>query len=492
MLKYDNFAIVLGRAVETFRSRPEAIDEQKVALRALVALTKLGRATLVVQDGELVVETERVARTLPGITTLVDQMDAHAIAEIRIAQNASASDLLHLLRGLALGLGAYADGRDIGARLSDSHVTSVRVLTIPPEVQVTGRRPVSVTDAFNAAEVVAAVSEATAHAMPSALEEAIQSLALDPSGPTLLDRASAAAELVRQALDGDRVSEGLRALAELIRLEAAMQSGPRRSYAVVLKRLLTRGVLQTAAEQSRHPEDAAVAGAVLRRAGAEATEVLLERLVQADGIAERRHWFDLLRDMNEGLRQVILMLGHSEWYVVRNVADLLGELRVREAVVPLARTLRHLDPRARRAAAVALARVRAPETIEYLAALLRDSDPELRMSVAGAIGDPEHQALAMPLVLATERERDPRVLLEFCRALGRIRSPAAVQALGRAAQPGRWWWRRRRPRARVAAIEGLKVAAGPVATGILEGLLRDHDADVRRAAREALEDLDVL
>jgi HEAT repeat protein len=64
--------------------------------------------------------------------------------------------------------------------------------------------------------------------------------------------------------------------------------------------------------------------------------------------------------------------------------------------------------------------------------------------------------------------------------------------LAQAAQPRRWRWWRRRTGERLAAVEGLKIAGGAAAIGVLESLLEDREPEIRRAAREALEDLDVL
>jgi HEAT repeat protein len=82
--------------------------------------------------------------------------------------------------------------------------------------------------------------------------------------------------------------------------------------------------------------------------------------------------------------------------------------------------------------------------------------------------------------------------LEFSRALGRLGSSAAVQALVRGAKSSGWRWWRARVGRRLAAIEGLKLAGGSSAIGMLESLLEERDPEIRRAAREALEDLDVL
>ncbi len=493
MLNYDNFAITLGRAVDVFRRRPDAIDEQKAVLRALFALTKLGGATLRLEPEGLTIEATPVAVTLPGIAALMSQMGAHGVTEIRIEQNAAAADLLQLLRALAVNLGGYTDERDIGGRLRDSSVTTVTVLTVHPEVQPPGARPMGVTQAFDAEDVQAVLAEAAPPAPEAALETALAGLALDPAGPDILDRLTAAADVLREEIEAGRMPEVLRAVAEMARLEGALPEGSaRNSFAITLKRLLTGSLLHAAIQLAREPATGEAARRVLRRAGAEATEVLIQRLVQADSMADRRHFFDLLKGQTEGLRQVILMLGHPEWFAVRNIADLLGELRVEEAVPALARTLRHPDVRVRRAAALALARVGTAATVEHLAGLLQDEDADLRAAVAVAIGGREMEGLAMPLVLAAERERDPRVLLEYSRALGRLGTAAAVQALARAAQPGRWRLWRRRPGDRLAAIEGLKLAGGAAAIGTLEALLDDREPEVRRAAREALEDLDVL
>ncbi|MDH3498052.1 MAG: HEAT repeat domain-containing protein [Gemmatimonadota bacterium] len=494
MLNLDNFAITLGRAVEALRGRPRATDEHKRGLRKLVALTTISAVALRLTDGQLTAEGKPVAATLPGIRTLITQMDAHGVEEIRIGRNAAAADLLHLLRALAVSLGGYAEGEDIADRMRASQATSVTVLTVHPEMIPPGGRPLSVTEAFDAGEREEALAEATAGTGPTTpLDTALASLALDPSAPDVLDLLTHVGRLVHAELDAGRPSGALRAVGELVRLEAALPDGsPRNSFGIALKRLLRRGMLQVAADRTRVPDDRDLAVAALQRGGSEATDVLLERLVQAQTLPERRHYFDLLRQTSEGVRHVTLMLGHPEWFVVRNVADLLGELRVREAVPALARALRHRDSRVRRSAAFALARIGTAETVESLASVLRDDNVELRMTVAGAAIGHDLEGLAPALVLALEKERHAQAIVEYCRALGRLGSAPAVQALVQTAQPTGWRFWRRRPGARLAAIEGLKIAAGPTAIGALEALLQDRDPYVRRAAREALEDLDVL
>ena len=107
MLNHENFAVSLGRAVETIRAQPDAIQEQKSQLRALVALTKFGSATVMLGGEALTVEGTTVPPAFPGIRTLTQQMEGHLIREVRIAQNASAADLLALVRALAVNIGGF-------------------------------------------------------------------------------------------------------------------------------------------------------------------------------------------------------------------------------------------------------------------------------------------------------------------------------------------------------------------------------------------------
>jgi HEAT repeat protein len=74
-------------------------------------------------------------------------------------------------------------------------------------------------------------------------------------------------------------------------------------------------------------------------------------------------------------------------------------------------------------------------------------------------------------------------------ALGRIGTPDAVQALIKVSQPAGRLFGRRPAALRVAAVEGLRLAATAAAVGTLEGLLGDGDRHVAGAAEDALREL---
>jgi hypothetical protein len=491
MLNYDNFAVTLGRAVESFRQGPDAVPEQKIALRALAALVKLGGATVEVVDGELHVDGNLVPVTLPGVRGLLTQLECHDVHAIRIERNAAPAGLLQLLRALAVPFGGFPRDEDPETRLRDAGVPDIGVTVRHPRSSGPTRRRVSGADQVPTLKVAIAdaVQDAPRLSRP---EAAVASIALEPAAPDLPERLAAAAAGIREELEHGRPSGAVRAVAQLMQLVDAAPSGPaaealRETVSPLLTRTLFDGAVSCAlAEESR-----AAAQRVLRAGGAAATEVLRNRLLTADTIADRQHYLALLRRQPDGLRYLILLLQHSDADAVRRTAEVVADERILEAVPMLIRLSPHPDSAARRAIVRALATLANPDAVETLSRLLGEPAADTRLDVARALAGPALGALVPVVERAGRRERDPEVLAELARGLGRIGTPEAVAALARWAQPTGWrLWQRNQARRR-AAVEGLRVAGGAGAVGILRGLARDRDADVHRAAMEALEDLSI-
>jgi HEAT repeat protein len=182
------------------------------------------------------------------------------------------------------------------------------------------------------------------------------------------------------------------------------------------------------------------------------------------------------------------MLNHDEWYVVRNMAELAGELGMEEAVPALARQLAHPDERVRKATALSLAKIGTSGAAEALRRALRDKSADVRMQVALGVGGRRSIGLVLALVAALDEEKDEAVQRELILALGRIGTPDAVQALIKVSQAPRRLFGRRPTALRIAAIEALRLAGTAPAIGTLEGLAEGSDRQVSAAAKAALED----
>jgi hypothetical protein len=292
---------------------------------------------------------------------------------------------------------------------------------------------------------------------PAGAVGVLAELAHNPAGANVGDLLATVIDQAEAALKRNRLEEVLRLVAGIARIEEGLPdgSGARRQYGIAVRRICTKPVVEAVARLVGAPKHRAEATLALRRAGADAVEVLLRMLVAAPGMSERRAVFDALTQMTEGMEQVVQMLDHPEWFVVRNVAELAGELGMEEAIPALSRQLDHADERVRKAVAMGLAKIGSRNAAEPLRRALRDKSPEVRMQVALGIGGRKSSALAMPLVVAMEEETDEAVQRELVLALGRIGSPDAVQASGLARRGGRSAAARRDPR-------GGRDAAGPL------------------------------
>jgi hypothetical protein len=320
-------------------------------------------------------------------------------------------------------------------------------------------------------------------------DEVLEELGRNPTAPTVADTLAVLSRQVEAAMRSDRAEEAMRIVDGIVRIEESVAEDGRRTYAIALKRVLSKPLLQAFAKLAGVPLHQEAALRVLTRFGDPGAEVLIEQLASAGSADERRGLFGAVSRMNRGQEQLVQLLGHGQWFVVRNVVELLGEQGVESAIPALARLLEHPEERVRAAVALALAKIGSSSAVEPLRRALRDAAPGVRMQVALGVGGRRAGALAMPMVVAIEQEQDAEVVRELMLGLGRIGSPDAVQALIKFSQPGGKLFGRKPADRRLAAVEALRIAATPAAIGTLQGLGDDGDKAVRSAARAALAEL---
>ena len=422
---------------------------------------------------------------------LAEPLRAHllnrGIGELRLEPSVSRDAVAGLIRVLGDPPGFYRSLHELTGAMDAAARAAVHLA--PP---VTG---VQAEPEWTVFDQVAPEVERQAESLqrPSGKHRAIELPVLltaieeNPDDPRLTERLN---EIVRSADDlaGEGDWQGvLRTASVLVSAERDAKEGAYgRAYGIALRRMLPRSTLEQIARLIASPEHRGDALPVLQRIGADATEALLGLLASAERIEERRAYFAALRQMTEGTELLVNMLTHDEWFVVRNVADLCGELRIEASVPRLARHLAHPDERVRRSVAMALTKIGSASTIEPLRQVLRDPSPAIRLQVLQALDGRKHRALAMSISVLLDEESRPEVLREMFLALGRIGSTEAVQVLVRAAEPGGRLFRRKSANVRLGAIEGLERAGGPAATAALRALLQDDDAEVRNAAQRAV------
>src|SRR2546426_10093402 len=492
---------LFARTLDLFRD-PGAKEAQKARFRTLTGTLKAEGVTISALDGRLLVDGAAVEAA-----TLLQRLEFHSVKEIAIPADPPVTEMFDLLRALA----DMPGDQDIASRLRANGAKRVsvtmqtfvletpaqKVESVPVQETPKVKRDVPAAGSGDA-DVPAIAREATsesagfspATAATRTTADLIAQLQEKPEGPHVGEVLAILGRQLETAMKTQRVAQALTILAGIIHAEQQVSDATRRrQYSIALKRMYSKALLEAIAEVADHPVDREDALLVLRRAGEDGVEVLLDLLVAAPTIEERRGIFMALTGMKEGTDQLVHMLGHHQWFVVRNVAELAGELALDEAVPALAQQLAHEDERVRKAVAMALAKIGSSSAAEPLRRALRDKSPEVRMHAALGVGGRKSNALAIPLVVAMEQEEDEGVERELILALGRIGSTAAVQALIKFAQPGGRLFGRKPAALRATAVEALRLAATPAAIGTLEGLTEDGDRQVRDAAQSALADV---
>jgi HEAT repeat protein len=234
-------------------------------------------------------------------------------------------------------------------------------------------------------------------------------------------------------------------------------------------------------EQSRA---VATIGSAPEAAGEAAAQKLIEQLSTSDSVAVRRACFDALAEMRLGTPQLLTLLDHQQWYVVRNAVCLLGAFRSKSSEPELTAALGHSDERVRAAVVTSLLQLDTPSSRATVCGAIRDESAEVRRrAVRGFLVDHGSPANVDKLLQALERETELDVQIEFLYALGTLATPDAVQRLIRLCSIEN---SNRPTDFRIAAAEALASARLGAAVPMLRMMLNDPDMHARAAARHLI------
>jgi len=261
----------------------------------------------------------------------------------------------------------------------------------------------------------------------------------------------------------------------------------RRAYTIALRRLskptLLRGIagLLPRRRDLREPLQA-----VFLRIGPDGAEALIELLTAADSLTDRRAYLAALVKIRDAVPTLIHLLGDTRWYVVRNAADLLGEMRAPEAENALLEVVNHREERVRRSAATALGRLGSARSTQALERMVTDPVPEVRMHAVQGLGSTKSPRAVGALARALDRETDHEVQAVIFAGLGRLATDEAIARLTKAAEPDGRFFKRKPVALRVAAVQALAEANTPAALAALRQFVTDKDREVRDVAVRAL------
>jgi len=199
--------------------------------------------------------------------------------------------------------------------------------------------------------------------------------------------------------------------------------------------------------------------------------------------------------LGERADQAIDLVGNyvydDRWYVVRNVALVLGRVNRPRAITFLKKAVRHDDPRVRREAIRSLGTMANEETDEILLSLLDDPDESLRIQACRAMATRPSVAVFQAI---EKRVRDselaplePRMQRELLAVYARAGGDRALPRLSSLINKRKLFGKSRTSQAKINAVYAVGDIGSPAAAELLQGLLQAKEQPIRDAARQVLE-----
>jgi len=430
----------------------------------------------------------------PGAILLSDTMLIHHVGVVEFPRDCGEVPVLAVARALAAPAGSYASFASFAGSLGGTITSQVMLRESGTDLVIHNLAtddPIQLESAGTAEEdgifshggetTIGPIGDFDLIHGASALVEADTAPARQELA-RLVERAAVARDTEQW---DDLLTAGL-GIEEL--LVSAATPGFQRTCRIELQRLVSGEALTRIARATGTGTRRREATTLLRHVGRRATEVLMEMLAAADGMAERRGYYTALTQMQERENAGIIIdyLSHPVWYVARNAADLCGDMDLVESIPELAKRIYHEDERVRRSVAGALAKLGTSQAMEPIRQMLRDPAAPVRLEALMHLdGRRRGRSIGMVLAALLERETHTDVRREMLRTLGRIGTPDTIQAILRAAQPEGKRFRGRPRNERLGAVGALALA-GPAAVPALRTLVKDPDPEVARAAEEAV------
>lgn len=495
-------------------------------LQELVNAAALGRVTVGARDWELLVNGGLVSELFAGAQDLTAQLIGHSVTELSIEPLASPLDLACMARILASAPVPGDGGRSVQRLMRSLGVESLQVKVEAPaeaikrtsvltpaagmpaqglisngdtlSIFLAGSSPDRGGDdlprvdsgggdvllendpAFFEAIGIDEMAQATPAKLFAELDGA-----LGKRSGTAMRLVDALVKIATSAATANQYETAADVLGEFVaRDDQTRERSRKRLLGVAIRRLCTPHVLgcvTTLLPLRRENEERYMR--IIERAEDAGSEALVDALIAAPSVSERRIYFDALLKLNSGVRTLMHMLGDHRWYVVRNAVELLGEMRVGDADLEIARLLDHGDDRVRTAAAATLAKIGTPGAMRALMQGVRESgESPGRERPTGELSYALRGQSVDALARTIEREDDPRVQMAVLTALAQLGTAEAVHRLARIASAENALFRKTETPLRVAAVRALGQVNSPAAVSALNALARDKSQEVRGAA----------
>lgn len=261
-----------------------------------------------------------------------------------------------------------------------------------------------------------------------------------------------------------------------------------------LEGLLTHDMLAYLVERvgSKEENFRAAVQQMLVGAGQEAAELLLTAIIEAPEALTRRNLFNALVAFGPSIRKMVeARLNSSQWYVVRQMVSLLGELGDPKALDAIEQTYDHPDMRVKRDVLKSLMKISSPRSTQILLKALEEDDQTLVTQAIISLGVLKDSTVIDTLgSIALKREAFADLMepkKEAIKALGLIGDPRAVPYLTQILFKKVWFGKKTNEDARALAAHSLGLIGGVEAIEAIEKTLEASEGELYAACKRILE-----
>lgn len=472
-----NLARHFARFMSLLVRQPDAVDQQKLELRAIAVMTKDGTVRLTTRGGELVANGLVIPQVLAGVRDLAGQLIGHNIDSIELTQDLVPAELLALGRIIAAPLTGERKLVHDRIRAAAAKTVLIALAASPEEVVPAGDAP-------------AAPSEPEpATGSPERIPFALARAARGGDGQPLVPYFEEIAFAIEQGTREGRTHDAMAIFTQLIAHEADTVDGEvRRQFLLTVRRLVKPAILHPIARTVvDSPEREADVLTILKRCTTDGSDAMIDQYGSAKNAAERTAFLAALAKLPSTDASLTTMLADARAHMARLAADLIGLRCPLEGDKALADQLDATDHRVRRAVIRALGRYETSFSIDAIARGLGDPVVEVRLEALAALGNRKPARAGEIIRHAMEAEDGEEVQIAMLSTLGRVGTSDAVATLAKAAEAGsRLFASRNGSSVRVAAVRALAEARSAAAMSALMSLANDKEREVRETAARAM------
>ncbi|MBI5345177.1 MAG: HEAT repeat domain-containing protein, partial [Deltaproteobacteria bacterium] len=231
---------------------------------------------------------------------------------------------------------------------------------------------------------------------------------------------------------------------------------------------------------------------MLLRGGDQSIELLLGALIEAPDAVSRRNLFNTaLMFGKKIIPHVEKYFTSDQWYVVRQMVSLLGELGDPASIDAIITAYGHPDIRIKKEALKSLSRIQSPMSNGFLLKALEETDPSLMTQAVISLGmlrDPLAVEPIARIALKWEpfsENQEPKK--EAIKALGIIGDGKAVPCLAKVLSRKAWFGKKINEEVRLLAANALGMIQGPEADEALRAASGGSSGEIHNVCKRILE-----